>query len=486
MHIIKCKIITKKKGGISLVKYIILTLLILLLTISISISQSEIIIQAEDGTLKGTFVAKTFPGYQGSGYVDGFDQDGDSCTVTVEVPEDGMYEIIIGYAAPYGYKENSLYVNGAFQTNIKFYPSQSFTTVSGGLIPLKKGKNTISIVKSWGWFLLDYFKIKKAEIPALNPTNKLVTPNPSPEAQKLMDYLVSIYGKYTLSGQQGYKDSFYIWTLTDKFPAICGFDMIDYSPSRVERGASSRDVEDAIDWWQSGGIVQFQWHWNAPKGLYDVPGKEWWRGFYTQATSFDLEYALNHPESEDYKLLIRDIDAIAVQLKKLQEAKVPVLWRPLHEAEGRWFWWGAKGPEPCKKLWRLLFDRLVNYHKINNLIWVWTTTDSPSALNWYPGDEYVDIVGADIYLKDKDYSPSTGMFYNIVKLFGGKKLVAMTETGTIPDPDAMVKEKAYWAWFMTWSGFESDPNKNEPSHIKKVFNHPFVITKDELPKFIEK
>ncbi|PNV79794.1 MAG: beta-mannanase [Dictyoglomus turgidum] len=462
-------------------KFLLILLITFILIFSLNFSTDEIVVEAENGVLNGTYVAKNLPGYQGTGYVDGFDRDGDSCTITFEVKEAGMYELIIGYAAPYGYKENSLYVNGVFQTNVKFPPSQSFTTVYGGLIPLKSGKNTISIVKSWGWFLLDYFKIKKAELPTMNPTNKLVTPNPSKEAQKLMDYLVSIYGKYTLSGQMGYKDAFWIWNITDKFPAICGFDMIDYSPSRVERGASSRDVEDAIDWWNMGGIVQFQWHWNAPKGLYDTPGKEWWRGFYTNATSFDIEYALNHPESEDYKLIIRDIDAIAVQLKRLQEARVPILWRPLHEAEGRWFWWGAKGPEPCKKLWRLLFDRLVNYHKINNLIWVWTTTDSPDALKWYPGDEYVDIIGADVYLNDKNYSPSTGMFYNIVKIFGGKKLVALTENGIIPDPDLMKEQKAYWAWFMTWSGFENDPNKNEISHIKKVFNHPFVITKDELP-----
>ncbi|HOJ93329.1 MAG TPA: glycosyl hydrolase [Dictyoglomaceae bacterium] len=464
---------------------VIFPLLFLAPIFTFAYGASPKIYQAEDGVLNGTVVAKNLPGYQGKGYVDGFDKDGDSCTITVEVESEGLYEIIVGYAAPFGYKENSLYVNGVFQSNIKFNPSQTFTTVSAGLVPLKAGKNTISIVKSWGWFYLDFIEIRSSETPTLNVEPKLVNPNASPEAKKLMNYLVSIYGKNTLSGQAGIMDCYFIKDTTGKFPALCGFDMMDYSPSRVEYGTKPYEVENAIKWWKEGGIVQFQWHWNAPKDLYNVPGKEWWRGFYTEATSFDVEYALNHPESEDYKLIIRDLDAIAEQLKRLRDAGVPVLWRPLHEAEGKWFWWGAKGPEACKKLYKLMFDRFTNYHKLNNLIWVWTTTDSPDALKWYPGDEYVDIVGADIYLDNRNYSPSAGTFYNLVKIFGGKKLVALTENGIIPDPDAMIQQKAYWVWFMTWNGFENDPSKNEVSHLKKVFNHSLIITRDELPKFIE-
>lgn len=103
-------------------------------------------------------------------------------------------------------------------------------------------------------------------------------------------------------------------------------------------------------------------------------GKEWWRGFYTDSVDFDISAALADTTNANYTLLIRDIDAIAVELKKLQAANVPVLWRPLHEAEGGWFWWGAKGPEPCKKLYKIVYDRITNYHGINNLIWICTST----------------------------------------------------------------------------------------------------------------
>ena len=98
-----------------------------------------------------------------------------------------------------------------------------------------------------------------------------------------------------------------------------------------------------------------------------------------------MQKALADPNSADYKLLLRDMDAIAVQLQKFSDAGVPVLWRPLHEAEGGWFWWGAKGPEPFKKLWRLMYDRFTNVHHLHNLIWVDCSGTNP---DWYPGDAY--------------------------------------------------------------------------------------------------
>jgi mannan endo-1,4-beta-mannosidase len=210
----------------------------------------------------------------------------------------------------------------------------------------------------------------------------------------------------------------------------------------------------------------------------------WWSGFYTRATTFDHTIAMNDENSEEYELIIRDIDVIAVQLKKMQAENIPVLWRPLHEAEGTWFWWGSKGPESCKWLWRLMFDRLVNHHELNNLIWVWTSSDKNTALDWYPGDEYVDMIGADVYLSAGNYSSGFTMFDNLVTLFEGKKIIALSETGTIPEPDALKDEGAAWSWFATWSGdFMLDGNWNSASHVATVFKHEYVITLDELTAY---
>jgi mannan endo-1,4-beta-mannosidase len=100
-----------------------------------------------------------------------------------------------------------------------------------------------------------------------------------------------------------------------------------------------------------------------------------------------------------------------------------------------------------------MYDRLVNYHKLKNLIWVWTTDAAADNLDWYPGDEYVDILGADIYASNGDFS-SQILTYNAIKdKFQGKKLITLSENGPVPDPDLLVADRAFWSWFMPGWGF---------------------------------
>jgi mannan endo-1,4-beta-mannosidase len=180
--------------------------------------------------------------------------------------------------------------------------------------------------------------------------------------------------------------------------------------------------------------------------------------------------------------MVSDIDIIAVWLKALKTANIPVLFRPLHEASGKWFWWGAKGPEPCKALWKLIFNRLTVTHGINNLIWVWTTDAKDDNLDWYPGDEYVDILGVDIYSQNGDFSSQILTFDKIREAFGGKKLVTLSENGVMPDPDNLIADEAGWSWFMTWSGdFVRNPAVNPLSHWQKIMDHQYVLTRDEMP-----
>ena len=445
------------------------------------------VVEAETGTLYGTQASTQTPGYNGSGYVTGFDADGDKVDLVVNASK-GVYNLYVRYAAPFGDKYNFVYVNGDNLGSFAFPASTSFREARVGKVYLNEGANTLAIVKDWGYFELDNLRLEpSAASPAFNLSPALVTPSPSPEADSLYVVLSRLYGKVILSGQYGGQTELNrIKDISGRTPVIRGFDLMDYSPSRVERGAISTETENAIAWSRLRGMVTFCWHWNAPKDLIDQPGKEWWRGFYSDATTFDVSIAMNDTESEEYSLILRDIDAIAVQLKKLAEAGVPVLWRPLHEAEGRWFWWGANGAEPCKWLWRLLFDRLVNHHALDNLIWVWTTTGGPDAVTWYPGDDYVDIAGADIYLPAGTYSSSFTTFDNIAALYGGKKIIALSENGPIPDPDKLFVQSAAWSWFSTWSGdFITDGVTNSAAHISHVFNHDYVITLDEIDRMDE-
>lgn len=438
----------------------------------------EVVYEAEDGILKGTEESSETSGYSGNGYVTGFDNDEDSLEVEVKVLESGLYNLIIGYSSPHDNKTSSLFINSEPAGDIILKKTSEFTELPAVKVMMNEGINSIKILKGWGWYDIDYIKVQSASsTTGHNISKTLVNPNATKEARALMSYLADNYRKKIISGQQDYKYIQWIRSNTGKKPAILGLDFIDYSPSRKEHGASSNHTQKAIEWWEEGGIVTFCWHWNAPKDLIDEPGKEWWRGFYTEATNFDVDYALKNPESEDYKLIIRDIDAIAEQLKILQESKVPVLWRPLHEAGGKWFWWGAKGPEACKKLYLLLFERLTDYHGLDNLIWVWSTPEP----EWYPGNEYVDIVGYDSYPSQGGYHPAINMYENMSALVKKKKIVTMSENGPIPDPDKIMSFSAGWSWFCTWGDMISDSKKNELEHVKKVYNHEYVITLDELP-----
>jgi mannan endo-1,4-beta-mannosidase len=310
-------------------------------------------------------------------------------------------------------------------------------------------------------------------------STQLIDPQASANARELMSYLVSVHGDAIVSGQQKRADADHMAALTGRFPAIVGFDFMDYSPSRVAHGSSSDETDKAIDWWLvKGGIVTISWHWNAPANLVDSEEIPWWKGFYTKGTSFDFAKAMNDRQSTERELIIRDIDAIAAQLQRLEDAGVPILWRPIHEASGKWFWWGAHGAEAHMALWRLLYDRLVNHHQLHNLIWVWNGQDG----GWYPGDQYVDIVAEDIYEDERDHSPQASTYRKAKGYASTSKLVALSETGALLDPQELQESAARWSWFMLWSGdFATAQAWNEDSMKKKVYSSDFVITLDELP-----
>ncbi len=302
-----------------------------------------------------------------------------------------------------------------------------------------------------------------------------------------MRYLADTYGKNVLSGQycdQGQfgKEMAVIKKATGKYPAVLGLDFIEYSPSRAANGSESHATEHAIQFWENGGIVTFCWHWNAPeKYLKDI-----WKGFNTDSVDIDLAKIMKGEDEEGYNLLMEDIDAIAAQLLVLQEAKVPVLWRPLHEASGGWFWWGASGPEAYKKLYILLYDKLTNEYGLNNLIWVWNGQDK----EWYPGDAYVDIIGEDIYPGEQVYGSQVNKYLEAVQYTPNTKMTVLSENSCVPDPELLVRDGAMWGFFCTWGGefvakdasiYALSEQYTEKAMLKKAYDSELVITLDELP-----
>ena len=308
----------------------------------------------------------------------------------------------IRYASPNGDKKTILVLNNGPQDEISLAGTADWTDLANAdQFALNQGSNTVTILGDWGYYAIDsltFTPTAPRSPPNLNPTPQ--NPNANGDAVALYNYLKSIYGSKTLSGQEDTQWLDYVTQATGKTPALIGLDFMDYSPSRVAFGATSNTTEQAIAFNEQGGIVAFVWHWNAPTGLYNTDTEPWYSGFYTAASDFNVATALADTTNANYTLILRDIDAIAVQLGRLQDAGVPVLFRALHEADGGWFWWGAQGPEPCKQLWALVYDRITNYHGLNNIIWVWNSITP----DWYPGDATVDIVSVDVYTQGNGVS----------------------------------------------------------------------------------
>lgn len=438
--------------------------------------------EAEEGAFNGTIISTSGKEYSGDGFVTDFTDEKDDVTITVIAEKEQLYQLYVGYYAS-GYKEAFLYVNDDPFGKVIFKQNSSFESVKAARIMLEEGENTIKIERGWGYYDIDYVEIQALDISDYQVapiTEKLSNPNATPEAVELMNYLNEQAGKYVISGQQSLKHTIDVENMTGKRPAIVAFDFIEYSPTRAKYGSKSFELESAVTWHKMGGIVSFLWHWNAPTGIIDEPGKEWWKGFYTDSVDFNLADALADKSSPEYELLLSDMDVIAQKIKVLKINEIPVLFRPLHEAEGGWFWWGASGPEAAKELYRIMYDRFVNVHELNNLIWVWNSVDP----EWYPGDDVVDIVSYDSYPIAGDHSPVTSYYDRLFELTGGTKYIAMMENGSIPDPDAMEQYGANWGLFITWNDeFLKDGKHNSKEFLNKLYNNPRVITLEDLPAY---
>lgn len=398
-------------------------------------------------------------------------------TFNLNLTEGGTFNIYIQVAAPYGDKVNHFIIDG-LSVDFSTPTNTSYTKPKVvSFLKLAAGAHKVEITKFWGWINIDYIEFEKVDASTQFNINKtLVTPNPTDETVKLYQFLLDNYQKKIISGVSEMTEVDWLKTNTGKSPVLVGLDFLFCGRGYTSWYDENIPFNQGRTWYEKNGIVAFQWHWRDPSRKTEF--------FYTQSaqpvdyTSFDISKVFDETSAE-YKAMISDIDYISGQLKRFQDARVPIIWRPLHEAAGGWFWWGAKGAAPCKKLWQIMFDRMVNVNGLHNLIWVWTHQPNDEA--WYPGDEYVDIVGCDIY-KDGDHTSQILQFNETNNLVGGKKMVTISESGSFPDVDNLIKDAASWSWYMVWNGdFTRSSKYNSLDLWKKMFASDYVITLDEMP-----
>lgn len=395
-------------------------------------------------------------------------EPGQSVTFTID-NETGFYTLNIRYVIPsdYGGKVANAIVNGV-KNEFPFDATGQWSEHRVGVIKLNDGTNTIEIGGGWSYYRIDSISL----IPAAQPAEPLAVaatlgnPNATDSALAMMEYLSANYAKATLSGQTEFPrkegNSFPLTEFNkitaatgDDAPAIVAFDFMNYSASYA--GADATGLSESMIATQNDKNVMLSalFHWRAPSGNNSAGDGS----FYTDGTSFNFAAALADTDSAEYAELLADIDTVAVELKKFADADIPILWRPLHEAEGGWFWWGAQGSTALKELWVLMHDRMTDMHGLNNLIWVFTHTRDLDA-DWYPGDDYVDIVGYDGYAdpRNDDSATFASQYTTLMNRHNGQKMVALTETGTIPNVALMHEQRAWWSFFITWNSEVWDTN----------------------------
>ncbi len=337
---------------------------------------------------------------------------------------------------------------------------------------------------------------------ALEPTD----PDLIPEARRLLEYLRSIEGEGIIAGKQssgGGTGAFeVVLHMTGREPALLGSDIAGFHPegSDIYHQVMKGHVANVKFWWQEkGGIVNLLYHWGNPMH----PRGAAWKNRPEGSTPPDIGKMVT-PGTEEYKAFHEKLSYTADYLEELAEARVPLLFAPLHEIDGGWFWWtDVEKPENTAALYRQVSDYLVNERGIHNLIWVYHAAHSCNRMQgqrgwdtegvseqqfeeeiafrrrYYPGDEYVDVVSLSTYGNRQlgwghGWEDARARAYELMKGVAPGKPLAMNETPEPIHPLMAQQQNLAWLWSRVWFGAPLD-------WMRYTFNHPYMVTLDELP-----
>lgn len=293
-----------------------------------------------------------------------------------------------------------------------------------------------------------------------------VNPNLNPTAREVLNYLESTYKTKMLCGYNVYVHTPDDYEQTGKQGAIWGRDIRWLrDPSAVANHAKRHRY-----------ILTLHWHW-----FYN--GDSAWRS--KRKNPADVAKVVT-PGTPEYQQAITEMAGAADTLQILEDADVPVLWRPLHEIDGGWFWWTDKDtPENTAQLWRMMYDYFTHTRNLDNLIWIYSAGVGNKTVEYrqrfYPGAAYVDISGIDIYNVDfRNDVDKYWDYYNTMSQVSPGKMLTCGECDAIPDPDKTQEGKLpKWLYALPWWG---TPSRRRPvDWALYTMRHDFIITLDELP-----
>lgn len=445
-------------------------------------------------------------GYNGSGYIRL--GSGESASITLTVPSSQHYKIGLRICSTgcktalfTGGKKDAEEPDGTEVGAVYVRESVVFKYVYLDSVYLQKGENVLSMKTLSGIAYVDEISVENSEtVPALAyaVSTGCVNKNSDDMTKTVKKYLSDVYGNKVITGQfcsTGTNTEINaVYMSTGRYSAIRFADLGIFT--EYYEGSDKNDeneINTAAQWWKDGGLVGYTWYWYAPS--------EEASHYFAELTDFQLSEAvcdisaalLDAQTLQDYEQtgkvtrgcyeLLRDIDIAASKLKLLQAQGVPVIFRPLPQAGNGWYWWGGDA-ESYKWLYELMYRRLTEYHELNNLIWVW----NGESYDYYPGDDYADIVSMDVYTAS-DISGNSRML-DAIHYTIRTKPCALSECGRVPNPDLLRRDNSYWLWFALWRGdyiINADGSVSYEHTSEKeldyAYNNELFITKDELPDF---
>ena len=268
--------------------------------------------------------------------------------------------------------------------------------------------------------------------------------------------------------------------LTGKRPAIMGLELMNviaYPPYK------SYLTDRALTQTADGGLIEMSWHERNPVEV--CPRGEFFDCVKKPMTA-DVFHAVLAEGTPEHKLWLADVDAVAKVLEALRDRGVVVLFRPYHEMNREWFWWGKQ--RDYSQLWDALYDQLAVRHGLDNLIWVWSVDrDAPDPTPFFPLRHRPDVVGIDVYEHDPD-SPKYTAGHAIVTALDKSAFFALTEVGVVPS--SKVLDAVNPAWVLLWGGeylngaWALEPNCtycNRPDQVAAFFKLDRIVTLDKIP-----
>lgn len=450
--------------------------------------------------------------YSGDGYItiEAYDQ----VSFELEVSSTQFYDISITALSKEGGSitltvdgekqidsENGAYkrINGELYGAYNVVQSDTFESISLCPVYLTQGKHRVTLQTVVNTVSIDKITVKNTERASDKRYSDAGTwisgKDVNTERIALMDYLKSIYGKKTLTAQNVTPNTNTeidaIARNTGRFPAIRASDLRYYTASGSKLVKSNIDIQLAQEWARNGGIVSYTWYWYAPIGKTT---------FYLGESGFDVNSVMSDYEdiavmneeslalllkdetiSEECYAVLSDMDAVAKQLTVLKDSGVTVLFTPLPTDSAGRYWW-EKDNKTYKWLWQTMHRRFDELYGLSNLLWVYTADIDPQM---FPGDDYVDIIGCDVY--DNTDTAHLAAMYATDALSLNKRMLALTECAKAPDPDVMARDNAVWLWVAPWNGRylinekgELTGNYMSVNELKKFYNHEATVTRDEI------